>query len=159
MKLVLGTFLYSIASALIPVLNAEIPLAGLSFGGPHAFGIAVAAASGQTIGKIIWYFAGIHSMKIPWLAKKIETPKWQASYQKWHTRIVGRPVVAGGFMFTSAVTGFPPLAVMAVLAGSLRMNLPIFIGTVLVGRTIRFWAVIEGASVLKDVLGPLLGFN
>ena len=124
-----------------------------------AVSIACAAGAGQTVGKIIWYFAGIHSMKIPWLARKMEKPKWQASYQKWNDRIVGRPVAAGAFMFTSSVTGFPPLAVMAVLAGSLRMNLPIFIGTVLVGRILRFWAVIEGASVLKDLLGPLFGLS
>jgi membrane protein YqaA with SNARE-associated domain len=158
-KLVLGTFLYSIASALIPVLNAEIPLAGLSFGGPHALAIAIAAAAGQTVGKIIWYFTGIHSMKIPWLARKMETEKWKASYEKWNGRIAGRPVTAGTFTFVSAVTGFPPLAIISVLAGSLRMNLPVFVVTVLVGRTIRFWAVIEGASVLKDYLGPLVGIG
>ncbi|MFL6156316.1 MAG: hypothetical protein ACJ72D_09505 [Marmoricola sp.] len=159
MKLVLGTFLYSIASALIPVLNAEIPLAGLPFGGAHAIGIAIAAAAGQTVGKIIWYYAGNHSMKIPWLARKMETEKWKASYAKWHGRIAGRPVMAGTITFGSAVTGFPPLAIIAVLAGSMRMNLPVFISTVLVGRTIRFWAVIEGASVVKDYLGPLVGLN
>ncbi|MET3963286.1 membrane protein YqaA with SNARE-associated domain [Marmoricola sp. OAE513] len=151
MNLVFGTFFYSIASALVPVLNAEIPLAGIPTGSTNAWLFAFAAGAGQTIGKVIWYYAGIHSMKIPWLARKIETPKWQASYQKWHERIVGRPATAGAFMFTSAVSGFPPLAVMAVLAGSLRMNLPIFIGTVLVGRTIRFWLVIEGAGVVKDL--------
>lgn len=159
MKLVLGTFLYSIASALIPVLNAEIPLAGIPTGSANAWAFAFAAAAGQTIGKIIWYFAGIHSMKLSWLRKKMETEKWKASYAKWHARIVGRPVMAGAICFGSAVSGFPPLAVVAVLAGSLRMNLAIFIPTVLVGRTIRFWLVIEGAAVIKDLFGPLLGFN
>jgi membrane protein YqaA with SNARE-associated domain len=46
------------------------------------------------------------------------------------------------------VTGFPPLAVIAVLAGTLRMNFVIFIVTVFVGRTIRFWLVLAGVSML-----------
>jgi membrane protein YqaA with SNARE-associated domain len=158
-KLVLGTFFYSIGSALIPVMNAEIPLAGIPFGGAHAWVIAFTAACGQTIGKIIWYYTGHHSMKIPWLAKKMETDKWKASYAKWNDRIAGRPVTAGGITFVSAVTGFPPLAILAVVAGTLRMNLPIFIVTCITGRTIRFWAVIEGASIVKDYLGPLVGIN
>lgn len=159
MKLILGTFLYSIGSALIPVLNAELPLAGIPTGSINVWLIAFAAGAGQTIGKIIWYYAGIHSMKIPWLARKMEAPKWQASYDKWHGRISGRPVMAGSICLCSSITGFPPLAVVAVLAGTFRMNLPVFIGTVLVGRTIRFWLVIEGAKILKDWLGPLLGFS
>ena len=50
--------------------------------------------------------------------------------------------------FASAVTGFPPLAVIAVLAGTLRMNFPIFIVTVVAGRTIRFWLVLAGVGLL-----------
>lgn len=159
MKLILGTFLYSIGSALIPVLNAEIPLAGIPTGSTSAWSFAFAAAAGQTVGKVLWYYAGTHSMKLPWLRKRMETEKWQASYAKWHGRIVGRPWTGGAICFGSAVSGFPPLAVVAVLVGSLRMNLGVFVGTVLVGRTIRFWLVIEGAAILKDLLGPLLGFN
>jgi membrane protein YqaA with SNARE-associated domain len=78
----------------------------------------------------------------------METEKWQLSYQRWHERIVGRPILAGGISFASAVTGFPPLAVIAVLAGTLRMNFPIFIVTVVIGRTIRFWLVLAGVGML-----------
>jgi membrane protein YqaA with SNARE-associated domain len=158
-RLLLGTFFYSIASALIPVLNAEIPLAGIPTGNANSWLFAFAAAGGQTIGKVLWYYAGRHSMKISWLRKKMETEKWQQSYQTWHARIVGRPLLAGAICLVSGVGGFPPLAIVAVLAGSLRMNLPLFIGTVLVGRTIRFWLVIEGAAVLKDLIGPWLGIG
>ena len=84
------------------------------------------------------------SLRIRWIQQKMETEKWQLSYARWHERIVGRPVLAGAISFTSAVTGFPPLAVIAVLAGTLRMNFAIFLGTVLVGRTIRFWLVLAG---------------
>jgi membrane protein YqaA with SNARE-associated domain len=56
--------------------------------------------------------------------------------------------VAGLITFTSSVTGFPPLAVIAVLAGTLRMSFPVFLATVLAGRTIRFWAVLAGVGLL-----------
>lgn len=156
MKLLLGTFLFSVASALVPVLNVEIYLAALPNVEERAFEFAVVAGTGQTLGKILWFYAGIHSMKVSWLKRKMETEKWQASYQKWHQRIVGRPVLAGTITFVSAFSGFPPLAIIAVLAGSLRMNLPLFIGTTLVGRILRFWAVLEGAEWVKDLVPHLL---
>ncbi len=156
MKLLLGTFLFSIASALVPVLNVEIYLAALPNVEERAFEFAVVAGTGQTLGKILWFYAGIHSMKLSWLKRKMETEKWQASYQKWHQRIVGRPVLAGTITFVSAFSGFPPLAIIAVLAGSLRMNLTLFIGTTLVGRILRFWLVLEGAEWVKDLVPHLI---
>lgn len=155
MKLLLGTFLFSLASALVPVLNVEIYLAALPDVEERALEFAVVAGTGQTIGKIIWFYAGIHSMKVSWLKRKMETPKWQASYQKWHERIVGRPLLAGTIVFVSAFSGFPPLAIIAVLAGSLRMSLPVFIGTTLVGRILRFWLVLEGAEWVKELVPHL----
>lgn len=155
MKLLLGTFLFSVASALIPVLNLEIYLAALPNVEERAFEFAVVAGTGQTIGKILWFYAGVHSMKVSWLKRKMETEKWRASYLKWHERIVGRPVLAGAITFISAFSGFPPLAIIAVLAGSLRMNLPVFIGTTLIGRILRFWLVLTGAEWVKELVPHL----
>lgn len=157
MKLILGTFLFSVASALIPVLNVEIYLAAIPNSHSRALELAVYAGAGQTLGKIIWYYAGMHSMRVSWLKRKMETEKWQASYATWHGRIVGRPVFAGGITFASAVSGFPPLAIVAVLAGSLRMNIGIFISTVLVGRIIRFWLVLAGADIVRDLVHQWFG--
>ncbi|MCW2754702.1 MAG: hypothetical protein JWQ32_2113 [Marmoricola sp.] len=157
MTLILGTFLFSIASALIPVLNLEIYLGAIPPGHHATWLIATAAGSGQTIGKVIWYYAGVHSMKVSWLKRKMEAEKWQATYAKWHERIVGRPILAGSICFASAVSGFPPLAVIAVLAGSLRMNLMLFFSTVLGGRIIRFWLVLAGAGAVKHLVERLVG--
>lgn len=157
MKLILGTFLFSIASALIPVLNLEIYLSALPESRDRALALAAVAGAGQTVGKIIWYYAGINSMKLSWLKRKMETEKWRVAYDRWHVRIVGRPVVAGTICFTSAVSGFPPLAVISVLMGSLGMRFSVFVSTVLVGRIIRFWLVLEGAAWVKNVVPHLLG--
>jgi membrane protein YqaA with SNARE-associated domain len=143
-KLIIGTFLFSVASALVPILNVEAYLAAVALKAHNLSDWQLAAG----VGKILWYLAGTQSLRIRWIRQKMETEKWQLSYEKWHERIVGRPILAGGISFTSAVTGFPPLAVIAVLAGTLRMNFPIFIVTVFAGRTIRFWLVLAGVGLL-----------
>ena len=147
MKLVIGTFLFSVASALVPILNVEAYLAAVALKAHHLsdWQLAAVGGGGQSVGKIIWYMAGTQSMKLRWIRQKMDTEKWQLSYARWHERIVGRPMFAGAISFTSAVTGFPPLAVIAVLAGTLRMNFPV---TVFVGRTIRFWLVLAGVGLL-----------
>lgn len=155
MKLILGTFLFSVASALIPVLNAEAYLAYVAarLHSVPDWQLACVAGAGQTIGKIIWFYAGRQTMRIPWLRRKMQTPKWQASYDKWHARIVGRPAVGGAITFASAFSGFPPLAVIAVLVGSLRMNFPVFLVTTASGRILRFWVVLAGVGLVIPALG------
>lgn len=150
MKLVIGTFLFSVASALVPILNVEAYLAAVAIKAQNLSNWELAAVGGvgQGVGKVIWYLAGIHSLKLRWIRQKMETEKWQLSYARWHERIVGRPVLAGAICLASSVTGFPPLAVIAVLAGTLRMNFPIFVVTVVAGRTIRFWLVLAGVGLL-----------
>jgi membrane protein YqaA with SNARE-associated domain len=149
-KLLIGTFFFSVASALVPILNVEAYLAAVAIQARHLsdWELAAVGSAGQTAGKVLWYFAGTQSLRIRWIRQKMETEKWQLSYLRWHERIVGRPVFAGAISFTSAVTGFPPLAVIAVLAGTLRMNFAIFLGTVFVGRTLRFWMVLAGVGML-----------
>jgi len=149
-RLILGTFLFSIGSALLPILNVEAYLAAVAIKAHNLsdWQLAAVGGAGQGIGKIIWYVTGVHSLKIRWIRQKMETEKWQLSYARWHERIVGRPVLAGAITFASAVSGFPPLAVIAVLAGTLRMNFAIFLATVFVGRTIRFWLVLAGVGLL-----------
>jgi len=149
-KLIIGTFFFSVASALLPILNVEAYLAAVALKAHNLsdWQLAAVGGAGQGVGKILWYLAGTQSLRIRWIRQKMETEKWQLSYEKWHERIVGRPVLAGAISFTSAVTGFPPLAVIAVLAGTLRMNFTIFIVTVFTGRTIRFWLVLAGVGLL-----------
>lgn len=150
MKLVIGTFLFSVASALLPILNVEAYLAAVALKAHNLsdWQLAAVGGLGQSVGKIFWYVAGRESLRIKRVRQKMETEKWQASYEKWHERIVGRPVLAGTISFGSAVTGFPPLAVIAVLAGTLRMNFTLFMVTVFAGRTIRFWLVLAGVAML-----------
>ena len=146
--LVLSTFLVAVASALIPLINIELILAGLAtrVGSGQALWLALVSGAGQTVGKIIWYEAATRSMDSRWVRRRLDQPKRQAAYLRWEERTRGRPWYAGGLMFVSAFVGLPPLLVMAVVAGSLHMPRWVFVPTVLVGRTGRFWLILAGVG-------------
>ena len=100
---------------------------------------------GQTIGKVALYYGAEWVMSLSWIKKKTSGPKWTAAYERWHTRIDEHPAQTGLLLFASASVGFPPLLVIAVLAGHLRVNIWLFVSTVLIGRWLRF-AIILGAA-------------
>lgn len=152
MKLLLGTFLFSFGSALVPILNAEayIVVAANSY---PALLIAVVASVGQMVGKVLWYYAGANAEKLPYIHRKMERPKTRASMEKWQARTQGRPWFTALLLFVSAWAGIPPYAVMAALAGVLRVNIVVFLVTGLVGRFLRFWIVAAAATSLFDLLG------
>ena len=151
MKLLLATFFFSIGSALLPILNAEAFVAVVSHTYPIVL-VSLVAAAGQMVGKTIWYYAGAHAEKVPWLHRKLEQPKMAASLEKWRLQTDGRPVMALGIQFCSATLGFPPYAVIAALAGVLRVNYWWFLVCGFVGRFLRFWIIAELAGVVVDRL-------
>ena len=81
---------------------------------------------GQNIGKLVWYFVCRESLDIRWLKRRLETPKRQAQFQRWSDFVQNRPGVSGLVTFVSALVGLPPFFVMAMIAGTLRMNVFVF---------------------------------
>lgn len=148
MTLLLSTFGVAVASALIPLINIEVILAGLAarWGPGGALVLAAAAGVGQTVGKVIWYEASRRGMDSRWMRGRLDKPKRQAAYQRWRHRTEGRPVYAGGVMLAAAFLGLPPLLVMAVVAGVLHMPRVAFVATVLLGRTARFYLILAGVG-------------
>ncbi|MDT0201045.1 VTT domain-containing protein [Nocardioides sp. AE5] len=150
MGLLAATFGLSVASALLPFINIEVYLAAVAtqVGTAGALTLAVAAGIGQTIGKLVWYYATRRGMDSAWMRKKLEKPKAKASLEKWQARADGRPWFMGTIIFLAASVGVPPMLVMAAVAGTVRMNVTIFVVTCLVGRTIRFWVILAGVGWL-----------
>ena len=146
MKTALATVFFTFAAGVFPLLNAEIYLAAVATQIEHhdAYLLAVAAGFGQMLGKLPWYYASARSTEIPWMRKRLETGKFQASFETWRERIHGRPWFSAGIMMASSVIGFPPLLVMGAVAGALRMRLWIFAGTIFVGRTIQSYVILAG---------------
>ena len=139
----------SIASALLPLINIEAILAvAVSQAPSSTWALILAAAVGQMIGKILWYWGGMHLDRAPFVHKHLEKPKAKASLEKWHERAEGRPWFTAGLLFFSAFLGFPPYAITAVLAGVLRVHFFVFLVTGLLGRGLRFWALVAGTTSL-----------
>ena len=150
----LGVLGVAFASALVPLVNIEAYLGvrGSVGGVGSVWVLGFAAAFGQMLGKVVWYYLGASSLGWSWVRRRIETPKAQARLERWRARTHERPVVTGALVFVSAFSGFPPFAILAVLAGQLRMQLALFFVLGLAGRWLRFTAVLGGAEWLSGLL-------
>ena len=140
----------SVASALVPLINIELYLVGLAAvtSSDGIWLLAAVGGLGQMLGKLVWYYLGANALRWGWVRRKIEKPKAKAKLELWQRRTQDRPVIGGLLLFASAFSGFPPFAIVAVLAGQLRMNLWLFLGVGFVGRTLRFAAFLGGGDLL-----------
>jgi membrane protein YqaA with SNARE-associated domain len=153
MRDLLALVVLGFASALVPLLNIEAYLAIREVVADvgSVWGIALAAAVGQMLGKLVWYRIGASSLGWGWVRRRAEKPKAKARLELWRARTHQRPVLAGGLVLVSALTGVPPFAVLAVLAGQLRMSLTLFMTLGLAGRWLRFALVLGGTSWLQSL--------
>jgi membrane protein YqaA with SNARE-associated domain len=149
-KLVLTTLFVAFGSAVFPLINIEAYLGAVGAAIEHVgvVSVALAAAVGQTAGKVVLFYAADWAMSLPWIKQKMSTPKWEASYEKWRARIAEHPGQTTGVLFASASLGFPPLLVIAVLAGHLKVNIWLFVSTCLSGRFLRFLVLLGAADWL-----------
>lgn len=159
MKLVLTTLLVAFGSAVFPLINIEAYLGavGAAVQDVGVVSVAAAAAIGQTAGKVVLYYAAEWALNLPWIKKKMSTPKWQASYDRWRTRINEHPGQVAALLLASASLGFPPLLVIAVLAGHLKVNIWLFVSTCLGGRFLRFLVLLGSADWLVHQFRQITG--
>ena len=107
--LVLGTFAYCVASAMIPLFHAEAYLLAVSAVAPSGMAVplVLAATAGQMLGKAGMYGVGRGAVRLPWE----RTKRWIAQAEAWSQR---RPSVGGSLVFVSAATGLPALYILSV---------------------------------------------
>lgn len=136
-------------SAVVPLINIEaiIVLAAAKDSAPGWL-LVVMSAVGQMAGKLFWYYGGRELQRFGFVSRRMAKPRAQAAMERWRGRTEGRPWFTAGLLFVSAVVGLPPYAVLAVVAGALRVRLSVFLATGLLGRALRFWAVIGGATAV-----------
>jgi membrane protein YqaA with SNARE-associated domain len=154
MRELLALLLLGIASAVVPIINIEAYLSvrAAVASVDAVWVMSLVAAVGQMIGKIAWYYLGASSRRWEWVRRRADKPKNAARLETWRARTHERPVFTGAVVFVSAFTGFPPFAVLSVLAGQLRMSLTLFLTLGLAGRWLRFAAVLGGAAWLSDLM-------
>ncbi len=151
MLLWFSTFLIGIVTAIVPV-PIEVYIAGAATqrsGLATAIALGLAAGAGATIGKVVWYQVARKGSESAWMQKKLAAPKVRAGYERWVSRMEGRPWFSGGIIFLAASVGLPPLLAMAAVAGFLKMPLWVFVPTVFLGRTLRFTMIFLGVEGLQ----------
>lgn len=134
-----GTFLVSLISGLVPLINAEVFLVGLirlAVHGPSQLpGIVIAAATGQMVAKIGLYYAGQGLLELPRgrHREKIETVR--RKLERWQTK----PYLIYAI---SSVTGLPPFYLTVLAAGAMKIRFRAFLAIGLAGRLIRFTVIV-----------------
>jgi len=135
---------FGVASALVPVVNAEAAVAGagLTMSVGLAIVISVALAVGQTAGKVLIFEAARKGAKVR--AAKRTTPKkpcpaWQ---QRLLNLLEGR-WQANSVVLLSAGVGLPPLAMVSIAAGAVQTRRCDFVVCCLLGRTVRFVVLVS----------------
>jgi membrane protein YqaA with SNARE-associated domain len=149
-KLLLLTLGFGVVSAVIPIFNMEayITVVYARTHGTPAIELAFVGSLGQNLGKLVWYYVSRGALDLPWLKKRMDTPRRQEQFDRWRRQVAGRPVLSGLLTFVSAAVGFPPFFAMAMVAGTLRMNVVVFFFSGLLGRTLFFWAWLLGVGLI-----------
>jgi membrane protein YqaA with SNARE-associated domain len=147
-KLLLTVLAVSFVSALFPLVNAEAFLAWVATRDSVSLALAAAvAAVGQVAGKLIWYYAGLRTVESEWMRRKLAKSKREQTLATWQARTHDRPWAAGLLVFAAAFVGLPPYLAVAAIAGLLGVGVRLFVVTGVVGRFLRFWLVLELASL------------
>jgi membrane protein YqaA with SNARE-associated domain len=138
---VLTALAAGIASALVPVINAEALLVAAAVAGPDSWAfaalVAVSMAVGQTLGKVILFEAARRRLARPLGGKRAERPP-RSGWQRRALDLLGNRWSAVGVVLLSASVGLPPLALVSIAAGSLQMRRTDFVVCCLAGRVVRF---------------------
>ncbi|MGH4026796.1 MAG: hypothetical protein ACRDRV_19665 [Pseudonocardiaceae bacterium] len=159
-------------SALMPVVNAELYLVALVTQQPQLpwWLVGLAAAAGQMLGKLVFYYAGRGSLRLPaqqwsirrlsrpWSTRRLSRPRRSADPDRWRrwsawlTRLQqtcqARPVWTAGVLLAAATVGLPPLATTAFVAGAARISPATFMVVGLVGRFVRFSTIAAAPGLL-----------
>jgi membrane protein YqaA with SNARE-associated domain len=142
-----ATYTYCLASGLVPFINAEVFLVIVSstlLPRSQLLLITALAALGQMSAKCLLY-AGIRtSFRRP-------PHKYEVKLALARTKLARWRYGAGGFLFVSATTGFPPLYATSILAGLLKMDFLTFLVCGLAGRFIRFGTVLVFPQLVKKL--------
>ncbi|SHN39022.1 VTT domain-containing protein [Cryptosporangium aurantiacum] len=138
---------YGLASALVPVVNAEAYAVLAAHHTGHTVVLIVELAFGQTAGKLLLFEAarrgtGRLNQRLARRARsgraRARAARWTEPLRRWLSgRRTGLPTV-----FVSAAVGVPPLALVSLAAGPAGLRRWEFATACFVGRVIRFAALV-----------------
>ena len=137
--LYLGTYLVCLLAGLIPLINAEVYLVGVTLWAVESPAplpaIVLLAALGQMTAKLILYYAALGAMELPGERQQARIAKARAKIEKWRAK--PKWVLA-----VSSTTGLPPFYLVSLAAGALRIRLRTFLTIGMIGRVVHFAVVV-----------------
>ncbi|MFF4893547.1 VTT domain-containing protein [Micromonospora chersina] len=143
---------YGLASALVPIVNAEAYAVVAGHRGGHALVTVIALALGQTAGKLLLFDAARRGTGrlAQILAHRSRPGRAAAAGARWAGRIqrwLSRRRTALPTVLASAAIGVPPLAVVSLAAGTAGLRHREFAVACLLGRVIRFALLVLPAAL------------
>ncbi len=144
-----GLLLGCVVSGVVPVVNAELLVAGAAVAAP-GLGVpllAAVSATGQMITKTgLFVVARWATTRLPARAR--------AALERAAEGVGRRGGAASSVVFASAATGLPPFYGVSLAAGALGMRLRSFVVSGTAGRVLRFGVLAWAARYLgAGVLG------
>jgi membrane protein YqaA with SNARE-associated domain len=145
----LATLATAFVSALVPAVPVEPYLVALVATTAYpAVPLALAAAVGQTAGKLLIFLGVRGAVRSRWLRRR--APAGSGGSRRLRrvraaavrlTALLDRPAYGVPVVALSASVGFPPLVAVSAYAGRTRMPASLFAAVCLAGRTARFVAL------------------
>lgn len=134
-----GAFILCFVSGLIPFLNSEIfvlALAALTDKPGALMTIATLGALGQILAMMLLYASGSGFLNVGFLQPK--NPQRLEKLTRLRERMTRYRGSAYSVLFIAASTGLPPVFMVSVVCGILRVNLSRFILIAFSARILRF---------------------
>jgi len=121
----------ALVSSVVPFVNAELLLLGLALTAPASAPLlAVVVAVGQMLGKSALFLGGSR-LSHAGIAKRL--PRWC---------VFDRGPRSGALVGVSALVGLPPFYALSIAAPALGVRFPTFVAMGLLGRLLRFGALV-----------------
>ena len=134
-----GTLVVCFIAGLVPLVNAELYLVGVSMWAVHAPaqlpGVVLAAAVGQMTAKVLLYHAGMGMLELPRGRWKEKIERARAHLATWRKR----PYLVYA---VSSTVGLPPFYLVSLAAGALKIRFRAFCAIGLLGRIVRFGIIV-----------------
>jgi membrane protein YqaA with SNARE-associated domain len=134
-----GTLVVCFISGIVPIVNAELFLVGLSMWAVKSPTqlplIVVMAAVGQMTAKVLLYYMGQGLFELPRGRWREKIAHARTRLEKWRTR----PYL---IFALSATLGLPPFLLVSIAAGALKIGFRAFCAIGLAGRALRFAVIV-----------------
>lgn len=142
----LTAFLGCVVGSFVPIINTELLILGIAALAPGAAGwlLVLVATVGTMTGKTVLYYGGIGILKLP--------IRRSARIERLLAEAHERQNIASGVLLASALIGLPPLYIVTVVAGMIRLNMARFWLFGFVGRFLRFAAVVFAPQVIRGLV-------